>query len=363
MKIGVITARFSVSGVPLAQVRLARALVTAGHQVDLVMGYVPADAELPPVPGANIVVFGHSKVRGLLADLWRYLRNTRPDVVFAAEDHLTAMVLLAAVLSRSPVIISGSSRVTPFDAYSNKRLSKPWLLKQMMRAVMWRADALTCVSEDMVAQYREIFASPPHVSVYNIVDDPTSRERARESVTDEWLDHKTLPVIIGAGTLAPWKGFEDLIIATAILKDRGRATRLMILGEGPERERLERLIIDRGVQELVRLPGRTENPLKYFAHADVFALSSRVEGMPNVLVEAMMCGATPVAADCPTGPRELLRQGKYGYLVPPSDPVAMADGIERALDSPIAAEVLAEAVRPFEQSAVIDRHFSLLGLA
>jgi len=108
--------------------------------------------------------------------------------------------------------------------------------------------------------------------------------------------------------------------------------------------------------------GYVENPLKYFARADVFVLSSLVEGMPNVLVEAMMSGCTPVSTDCPTGPRELLQGGKYGYLVPMRDPQAMSAAIECALDNPISRTLLDEAVAPFEENRVIDRHFELLGL-
>jgi glycosyltransferase involved in cell wall biosynthesis len=137
----------------------------------------------------------------------------------------------------------------------------------------------------------------------------------------------------------------------------------VIFGEGAMRAELEALIAELELQELVKLAGYEANPLRYFAHADAFVLSSHVEGMPNVLVEAMLCGCTPVAVDCPTGPRELLQEGRYGYLVPVRDTFALAGGIEQALDHPISKETLAEAVRPFEQRAVIDRHFELLGVA
>ena len=77
----------------------------------------------------------------------------------------------------------------------------------------------------------------------------------------------------------------------------------------------------------------------------------------NVLVEAMLCGCTPVSTDCPTGPREVLQDGRFGYLVPVQDPAALAAGIERALDRPIPKEELALAVRPLEEKAVLQRHF------
>jgi glycosyltransferase involved in cell wall biosynthesis len=226
---------------------------------------------------------------------------------------------------------------------------------------MPRADALTCVSEDMVKQYQRVFKNPPHVCVYNIVVDTESRRKMREPVNHPWLVHKTQPVLIAAGRLAPWKGFGDLIDAMVLLKNR-RALRLLILGDGPLRSALQEKIDDGGLSESVQLIGYVNNPLQYFSRSDVFILSSHVEGLPNVLVEAMLCGCTPVATDCPTGPREVLQDGKYGYLVPVQNPDALAAAIEQALDCPIPRAQLEEAIAPFEENRVIDRHFKILGI-
>jgi glycosyltransferase involved in cell wall biosynthesis len=362
MKVCVVTPRYAISGVPLAQWRFARALAAQDHQVDLIIGRVDPHLEVPETPGVRVLALDRPNVRSMFLPLWRYLKREAPDVIFSAEDHLNALVLLIAILTGSKAKISGSCRVRPFDTYSNVPFTKRWLLKHLVRAVTWRADALTCVSEDMVHQYREIFRSPPHVRVYNIVDDLAARTKMAEPVDDPWLVSKQVPVLVAAGTLAPWKGFADLIRAVAELSRKGRAVRLLILGEGPLRGELEGLVAALGLGDRIRLPGYTDNPLKYFARADAFVLSSHVEGLPNVLVEAMMCGCTPVSTDCPTGPREVLQGGRYGYLVPVHDPIGLAAGIERALDAPIAREELAEAVRPFEEKTVIRHHFELLGL-
>jgi glycosyltransferase involved in cell wall biosynthesis len=232
----------------------------------------------------------------------------------------------------------------------------------MMRAVMWRADALTCVSQDMVDQYRTVFDSAPHVCVYNIVDDSSSRRRLQEPVDDPWFLGNDCPVLVAAGRLAPWKGFSDLIQAIKVLSAT-RRVKLLILGDGPLRAELQSQIQALGLQDVVRLKGYVDNPLSYFAQAGVFVLSSHVEGLPNVLVEAMMCGCTPVATDCPTGPREVLQEGRFGYLVPVRDPIALAAGIAQALDAPISRQLLDAAIVPFEEAAVIARHFEVLGLA
>ena len=362
MKICVVTPRFAIAGVPLAQLRFARALAEMGHDVDLVIGFVDPQYKFPPVVGVNVIQWNEQQVRGMFFPLRKYLQVAKPDVVFSAEDHLNAIVLLAAITTGVKAKISGSSRVTPFDTYSNKPFTKRWVLKHLVRSVMWRGDALTCVSRDMVDQYRKVFVSPPHVCVYNIVDDRHSRLRMVEPVEHDWFLRKDGPVLVAAGRLAPWKGFADLIRAMKLLP-RQRRARLMILGDGPLRSELEALIIELGLEDVVSLVGYVENPLKYFARADVFVLSSHVEGLPNVLVEAMMCGCTPVSTDCPTGPREVLQDGQYGYLVPVRDPVAMAAGIEKALDRPIPRDILAKAVQPFEEGAVLKRHFEVLGLS
>ncbi|MEH6592454.1 MAG: glycosyltransferase [Halioglobus sp.] len=361
MKICVVTPRFTIAGVPLAQLRFSRALADKGHDVTLVIGRIDVKHELPEVVGVKVIKWDCRNVRTMLLPLYKFFREEQPEVIFTAEDHLNVIVLLAALMAGSKAKISCSSRVTPYDTYSNIPFSKRWVLKQLMRAVMWRADALTCVSTGTVEEYRNVFKSAPHVCVYNIVDDPHSRLKMTETVDHQWLTNKKAPVLVAAGRLASWKGYADLIRAMAELIKR-RDARLLILGDGPLRAELEALVIELDLSDFVDILGYVDNPLAYFARADVFAHSAYVESLGNVLVEAMMCGCTPVSTDCPTGPREVLQGGKYGYLVPMHDPKAMAAGIDRALDHPIPKALLDEAVLRFEEGAIIARHFEVLGL-
>ncbi len=137
---------------------------------------------------------------------------------------------------------------------------------------------------------------------------------------------------------------------------------MMIIGEGPDRAKLQQQIELLGLEDSVRLAGHKANPLPYFAVADISLLTSRVEGMPNVLIEGMMAGCTPVATDCPTGPREILQDGKFGYLAKVGDPVSIAAAIEQAIARPISAAMLAQAIAPFREDRVIRHHFKALGL-
>jgi glycosyltransferase involved in cell wall biosynthesis len=361
MKILVIAGRFGISGVPLAQMRFARALAKRGHEVELVYGMVNEGHALPQVEDVAVRSLEKPRVSQMLLPLSRYFRKASPDIVFSAGDHLNVIVLMAAILSRTRARLSCSSRVTPFDTYSTVPFSKGWVLKIMARLTMWRADVLTCVSADMVDQYRTIFRDARHACAYNIIDDAHSRQAMAAPANDPWLANEQKPLIVAAGSLVPWKGFTDLIVAMSKVVQQADA-RLLILGEGPMRAALTELIEKLRLDDAVRLPGNVDNPLAYFSRADVFVLCSYVEGLPNVLVEAMLCGCTPVATNCPTGPREVLQDGRYGYLVPMRDPAALAEGIVSALRYPVPTEQLISAIQQFREDAVIDRHFDLLGI-
>ena len=361
MKVSFFTARYSRSGVPLAQIRLANLFLEHGYDVDFIVGYVPDDLIMPHLEGINTITFDKPRVITMFGTITKYLYAAKPDIIISAEDHLNAVVLLSAMITRSDAKISVSSRVTPFDTYSNKILTKRWILKHFMNLVECRADALICVSKDMIEQYKTIFKNSRHQCIYNVVKDRHSEARIAESVDEIWLTNKTSPVIISAGRLAPEKGYPDLIMAVKELS-KTQDIKLIMLGEGPMRDELEKLIEKENLSSIIKLLGFQENPLKYYSKADVFVLSSYVEGLPNVLVEAMMCGCTPVSTDCPTGPREVLQDERYGYLVPVHDAKGMAEGIKRALENPIPPDRLAEGVKAFTEDEVFSQYEKVLGL-
>lgn len=362
MKITVITPRFTIAGVPLAQIRLARALKKYDHKIEMIVGYIDPTFDLLSIQDISVIDMNKKTVKGMLFPICKYLLNEKPDIIFSAEDHLNVIILIAAILTKSPVKISGSSRVTPFDTYSNNVFSKRWLLKKIASKVMPRANSLTCVSKEMVTQYNEVFNNPPHKCIYNIIVDSESQKRMLEPLNHPWIKNKKIPLLVAAGKLAPWKGFEDLIYAFKEL-DHKLDLRLMILGDGPLREELTNLINKLNLQKKILLVGYVNNPLKYFSNADIFVLSSHVEGLPNVLVEAMMCGCTPVSTDCPTGPKEVLCDEKYGYLAKTKDPISLANKIQEAINSPIPKSILNEGIKDFHESAVISMHFSSLGIS
>lgn len=357
-----VIARYSHSGVSLAQLRLAKAFLQRGFQVDFVIGYVPPDLTLPPDLGFDVINLAQPRTFRLFWPIMRLIRSKHPSVIFSAEDHLNAIVTLAVILTGSRAKLSVSSRVTPYDTYSNKVMSKGWVLK-ILNPILWhRANVLTCVSRDMVKQYHAIFGKTKHQAAYNVVVNSDLELKKCERVDHPWLTDHEIPIVISAGRLASEKGFPDLIAAMKLVNER-MPVRLIMLGDGPLREQLQQSIDEGGLNDRIQLLGFQANPYKYYARSRLFVLSSYVEGLPNVLVEAMACGCAVVSTDCPTGPREVLQDGRFGRLVPVRSPRAMAEAIVEMLASPPDLVLLREAVSPFEEEPVVSDHQSMLGLA
>ncbi len=359
LRILVVTPTYGLSGVPLAQSRLAKALAEEGHNVTLMIGNNNQSFTLEKIPFIRRIILNKSRVIAMFFPILKYFLSSPIDVVFTAEDHLNTVVLAAAILSTTKAKIVCSSRVTPYDTFSDDFFTKRWVLKILVQLVSFRADLFTCVSQDMVSQYKQIFPSSSHVCVYNIIATQDSLKSASEPVDHPWLSKKSKPVFIAAGMLEPWKGFDTLVQAfAAVLKVT--PSRLIILGDGSQKARLLDLAKELGISEYVDFPGYTYNPYSYFSKADIFVLSSRVEGMPNVLIEAMLCGCTPVSTNCPTGPSEVLKNEKYGYLCPVGNVSAMTDKLLLALSSPLPQKLLREGITAFTKRNVLDVYGKLI---
>ena len=172
------------------------------------------------------------------------------------------------------------------------------------------------------------------------------------------------PFILGVGGLNPTKNFALLLQAFALLRDEP-GLMLVILGEGPERPAMERLAGELGLAGRVLLPGAVGNPFAFMARARLFVLCSRFEGFPNVIVEAMACGAPVVATASPSGIAEIVEHGVTGWLAPPDNPDALADGMRRMLvDAPLRARCVENARRvvmeKFTLESAVQRYEGLL---
>jgi len=361
MKILVISPVYSLAGVPLAQLRLAKSLGEIGHDVDLIYGCKKYN-KIQKNKFIRILFFNKYRVIGMLIPLIKYLIFNKPKVIFSAEDHLNVIVVLAKIFSFSKAKISTSSRVTPVDTYKNfnTMFTKGWFLKKLFPLVHWKADVMTCVAKDMVKQYKKIFKYTHQVGVYNIVNDSDSATKMKQRLDDSWFKKNRSQIIVASGKLAKWKGFDILINAAKYLDKKNLKFKIAIIGGGPEKKFLNKLIKLNNLEKKIKIINPVTNTLKYFYNADIFVLSSRVEGMPNVMIEAMMCGCTIVATNCPTGPKEIIGNNTYGYLSKMNDSKDLSRNIIKALNKKIPSSKTNKILKKFSAENVIKRHFSLL---
>jgi len=343
-------------GAQRSMIKLAGGLAERGYQVDMVLAHAsgPFLAEAPDT--VRLVDLGAPRVLASLPHLADYLRRERPAAMLSVL-HANLVALWARRLTGIPHRLVVSERNTlssEVQAYAADW--HMWLIPRLVRRCYPWADCVVAVSRGVAADLvRYAKLSPQQVRViYNPIITPGLRQKAREPLTHPWFAPGAPPVILAVGRLEAQKDFTTLIRAFAQVR-RTRPARLLILGEGEERPLLEATAQQLGVQGDVGLPGFVANPYPYMVRSGAFCLSSRWEGLPGVLIEALYCGALLVSTDCPSGPREILAGGRYGLLTPVGDATELAEAIDTALngDAPRAPQ---ESWQPYELEMVVDQY-------
>jgi glycosyltransferase involved in cell wall biosynthesis len=354
---------------------LARELARRGHRIDLVLvsGDGPLSGEVDAA--INVIVLDSALLRSLdrlsgvrsrkrrikasVTALVSYLNHTSPDVMMSAANHVHLVALVAKRLARTrvPLVLRVSNHLTGSHTGPTKR-RRPFGLLFARRAYSW-ADAIIAVSSGIAKDLIERAAIPEHriTTVPNPNQMPTDTDG--ESFDHPWFAPGEPPVVLAAGRLAPAKDFETLVRAFATVLS-GRPARLVLLGEGKQRKRIEELVRTLGLDEVVRMPGFVSDPFPWMRGAAVFVLSSAWEGSPGVLIEAMACGCPVVSTDCPSGPAEILQSGEYGALVPVGDDDALARAILGTLDAPRNPARLRARAAEFDVDTAVDGYVEVL---
>jgi glycosyltransferase involved in cell wall biosynthesis len=277
--------------------------------------------------------------------LRRLLADIQPDAVLGFQEAANVPLLLAVrLLGRSArPVVAVSTQSAPSVVLADAKPTTRWRASTAMRRLYPSADCLVAASAGVA---RDLAAVAPAAagrirSIYNAGIDPSVTARAAEPWTHPYLSESGA-LLVACGRLTEQKDYPTLLGAVVELR-RHRDVRLIVLGDGPLRATLDRLVRELGIDAIVDLAGYVANPYPCIARASVFVLSSRSEGFGNVLVEAMALGVPIVSTDCPHGPGEILDRGRYGVLVPAGDPSALAAAIDRLLADPAAARALAAA--------------------
>jgi glycosyltransferase involved in cell wall biosynthesis len=341
-------------------INLIQGMTARGLAVDLVLASAsgPFLAQVPD--GARLVDLRAGRVLKSIVPLAGYLRRERPRVLVSSMSHANLIALWAARLARqhTPVVVTEHN--TRSQAAQQEGVVERGLWPFLLRIFYPWAASVVVVSQDAGEDFARAAGLPRErvEVVYNPVITPQLLEQARRKPDHPWYEPGQPPVILGVGRLTRQKDFPTLLRAFAALR-RDRDARLLILGEGEDRDALLALAGQLGITESVALPGFRDDAISYMAGAAMFVLSSAWEGLPTVLIEALAAGTRVVSTDCPSGPREILQEGRLGALVPVGDAPALTAAMRAVLDQP-ARPMPAEALKPFTRDAAVDHYLRLI---
>ncbi|MGH7998279.1 MAG: glycosyltransferase [Brasilonema sp.] len=349
-------------GAERAMLNLARSFLEQELSVDMVVAKAEGSliGQLPP--GIRLIDLKAQSKLSILPKLVEYLQQERPASLLAALHYPCEIALLAKRIAgvSTRIVVSEqnhlsqeakripqlSVRLTPLAA----RFFYPW------------ADGIAAVSQGVAEDLANVTHLPMERInlIYNPVVTPEVFVKAKEPVNHPWFQPGEAPVILAVGRLYAQKDYPTLIRAFAQVR-RVHCSRLVILGEGPEGASLNTLIRELGLEEDVAMLGFTNNPYAYMANASIFVLSSAYEGLPTVLIEAMAVGTPVVSTNCPSGPAEILANGKYGDLTPVGEPKALAEAILNVL-SGNTKQVDSNWLQQFTLEACAEKYLNVLDI-
>jgi len=249
--------------------------------------------------------------------IYKKIKSIAPDIIISFMDYTSIITFFTKFIFQIKVPLIVCSHTNPIIAYRNKL----WYLKFFIKLVYplkW-INKIVTVSLGTQYMFENIFKIKHNKikTIYNGININEIQKLKNEKVSDynNIFYNNDVIKFITIGSLRKVKGHDSLINSYLNVKNHLPNSKLIIIGDGPLRKELEQLIEKLELKDDVLLMGLRKNPYKYMAKSDIFVLSSKYEGFPNVLLEALACGLPIISTDCETGPREILDHGKYGLLV------------------------------------------------
>lgn len=364
MKIMFLLTIYEVGGISTVAKNLSEALKTDKFEIVLLTEKL-SSKHYPIDSNIKVINLDISQRRGFVAKAFniarhlismrRHIISEAPDIIlsFGAYVNCHALLSLLFFKGKRPKVILTEHSEEMFLKVRNKGIRYilfKKLYKILMSILYCNADHIVAVSKSIASGLRKIFFVPP--DKVKVIYNPVNINRIKELCKEECLllnFSRPLPCIGTVARLSPEKGVHFLIQGFKILLDK-IDSRLIIVGDGIERLRLEQMVKESGIQEKVVFTGYTDNPFKYVAKMDVFVLPSLWEGFPNVLLEAMACGVPVIASDSGGGIREIIINKVNGLLIKPGSSLDITSSMYDLLsDKEKRLKIIEEAYRKVEQ--------------
>lgn len=281
--------------------------------------------------GVRIVDLGVNRAMRGIIPFARYLKKNKPEVVLVTMKQVALCAYFARRLtfgaSKTRLLIREA--VSPTFSEMHQGVSVR-IMSILLRYVYKDVDAVISTTPEMTDELSARYQFKRLLTIGNPVATKKFRALMNQRADCHWPWPKNEKLVLSVGRLGRQKDFSTLIKAFA-LANQELPARLAILGEGELRPEIEAQIASLGIEDRVWLPGFVENPFAYMASCDLYVMSSIGEGLPNALIQALCTGTPVVSTSCPTGPKDLLEDGKYGHLVDIGDFSAMAECIVHSL--------------------------------
>jgi len=359
-RISIILPDLRIGGAERVSITFAQELVAQGFAVDLVLLRAEG-ALLQSVPaGARLVDLHAPRLRSSIGALRSYFREARPVAAYANIWPLTLVTAIAAKMARVGVQVITMHQNSLGPQYVDRQRHSRLTMKSALRLELALATEVVGCSQGVIGDIAGLAGVP--AGRFRVIANPVRINGVDADAVTSANAIWEVPRgrrILAVGNLKAQKNYPLLFEAYAAM-EKGAADRLLVIGEGELRDPLEELLDRLGLRQWVRLPGQSECLEAYYQTADLFVMSSHHEGLPTVMIEALGFGLPIVSTDCPSGPREILEDGRFGTLVPMDDPVALAQAMENALAGPVDHAALTSRADDFAPKTISRKLLGLL---
>lgn len=361
MKIYMYIAHMGAGGSERVCVNLANEFIRMGHEVYIITLNMEKHAyEHVLSKECHIHSLGVSRIRYSMFPLWRLLRKEKPEkiMVFSHELLVWLMYLKKLHLVKAKIILRNQNNLE--FSYTEKTEVSP-MVQKILKAnckIVNQCDGIIAQCEAMKQHLIDSLSvdGKKITTIYN----PVSRELGEQVIRVKKSTEEQKQVVM-IGRLEPQKNVEHMLHAFEQISKHNKNIRLRIVGDGYQRKELEELRDSLGLKELVVFEGIRKDIQNVYAEADVIALSSSYEGMPNTLIEGISLGIPVVSYDCPSGPAEIIQDGVNGYLVPYMDVNALAERIDRAVTHLWDETAIKKTADQFNVETVAKQYITMIG--
>ena len=355
-KISILLPDLRGGGVERIRLVLANEFARAGHKISFVLMQSKGELLKEAKDKFKVIDLATQRVREVPLALNRYLRQHRPDVLISAIWPLSVIAPISVFFSRHRCKVLVSEHNNLSIQYSNWGLLNYLLMRASMAVGYRLANSRVGVSKGVVDDIAKL--SCLKKKMFEVIHNPIRPflEPTKQSLqyAENLWSCQSGSRIVTVGSFKAQKNHKLLLNAFARINLPN--SRLMFVGDGKERESLLSTANELGINEKIILTGFCLDPTPFYKTADLFVLSSDYEGFGNVIIEALACGIPVVSTDCPSGPAEILDNGRFGLLVPTKDVSALANAIKVQLNSKVNRNTLMNRASEFSAEIVARKY-------